>query len=186
MTAAARCPPPAVMRRDIRGFGIQSVGKAAEARTPGLRSLRSTADSIATHDGVAERQYDVRDGQSRCRNGRSRWDEIRIRALMLGEHRASTHTAISAAHDRSAPSFRRAAVHEAAHAVVGFLRGQWIGGDGLLASDEGIGVAHTRRPAVIPRASVPPPIVWAAPDSPDTPDCYTATACSSSNRTGLR
>ena len=29
-------------------------------------------------------------------------------------------------------------------------------------------------------------LVWAAPDFPDTSDCYKAAACSSSNRIGLR
>jgi hypothetical protein len=55
-----------------------------------------------------------------------------------------------------------AAHHEAAHAVVGRLRGQFVRDKGLVARADGTGSADVRRALIIPRLLYPPQLVeWA-------------------------
>jgi hypothetical protein len=44
-----------------------------------------------------------------------------------------------------------AAIHEAGHAVIGWMRGQCVRERGLSITDDGRGVAHVRSAVVIPR-----------------------------------
>jgi hypothetical protein len=49
----------------------------------------------------------------------------------------------------------RTAVHEAAHAVMGHLRGQFVRDPGLIANEDGTGMAHTRPSLTSPRMDIP-------------------------------
>jgi hypothetical protein len=50
----------------------------------------------------------------------------------------------------------RTAVHEASHAVLGHTRGQFVRDPGLVASEDGTGIAHTRSAVVVARADLSP------------------------------